>query len=214
MTPEPFAHASTSPSRSVPAERHRMASRQEIDRIEQDVLYRRSVERYLLARQYAHGTVLDCACGSGYGSYLMAKNPDVGHVHGYDRDPDVIEPARLHLGSERVSFWQADLEEVDRPADLLVCLETIEHLDDPMAVSRLADRCGVHEIVVSFPTKKTTHYNPHHRWDLVEQDVRDILSGFHVHHSHHLFQDTRMMWLARGRGRAESPPTRWGPPFS
>ena len=48
-----------------------------IDSIEEDIIIRRGIERYMYVRQFVYGNVLDIACGEGYGSYLMSKNPDV-----------------------------------------------------------------------------------------------------------------------------------------
>ena len=52
-------------------------NRETVDSLEDQILISRHLERYALVRQFLYGKVLDIACGVGYGSYLLAKNPDV-----------------------------------------------------------------------------------------------------------------------------------------
>ncbi|NKB43956.1 MAG: hypothetical protein GKS03_06710 [Alphaproteobacteria bacterium] len=51
--------------------------RDQVETLEKDILLRRHVERYAVARQFVYGTVVDLACGCGYGTHILAKNPDV-----------------------------------------------------------------------------------------------------------------------------------------
>ena len=44
-----------------------------IDSIEEDIIIRRGIERYMYVRQFVYGNVLDIACGEGYGSYLKRR---------------------------------------------------------------------------------------------------------------------------------------------
>ena len=149
--------------------------------MERDILIRRHIERYAIVRQFVYGRTVDCACGVGYGTHLLAKNSDVTAIYGVDADGDAIAEARREFSGDRIEFVQGTLESVTLPdIDCLVSLETIEHLVDPRALDAFASRCGVREIIVSFPSKKTTHYNPHHHWDLTVQDVLEIFAGEYV----------------------------------
>ena len=77
-------------------------------------------------------------------------------------------------------------------------METIEHLPDPRALNAFAQRCRVQEIIVSFPAKKTTHYNPHHYWDLTAQDVLEIFAADYVMiNSFSYTFDTQFLHMAR-----------------
>jgi SAM-dependent methyltransferase len=149
-----------------------------VEQIEQDMLIRRHIERYALVRQYLFGNVLDAACGVGYGSYLLAKNPDVIAIHGVDCDQESITFANENFQSDKISFECNKIENVKGNYDVLVSLETIEHLEEPKILSDLADQCGIKEILVSFPTKKTTHYNKYHLWDLNTTDLKYIFSNY------------------------------------
>jgi SAM-dependent methyltransferase len=156
-------------------------TRSELETIEDDMLRRRHVERYAIVRQFMYGRIVDCACGVGYGTWLLAKNPDVRHAYGVDIDGEAIQAARSEFASPRVEFLQGDIASMKLEAiDVLVSLETIEHLPDPADLVRFAQAACVREVIVSFPSKKTTHYNPHHLWDLTTSDITDLFAASHV----------------------------------
>ena len=183
-------------------------TKQTVDAAERDILERRHIERYMGIAQYAYGTVLDCASGSGFGSYILSKKSDVTHVHGIDANDGAVKSAQQEFGSDKVTFHAGQISDVTIAADFLVSLETIEHLEDPTELARLCDRCGINEIVLSFPSKKSTHYNKFHKWDFVEQDIADIFSKFQVVDSQLFAFDTRLVRLVRHE-RNVIPPTRW-----
>jgi cyclopropane fatty-acyl-phospholipid synthase-like methyltransferase len=183
-------------------------SKASVDAIERDILQRRHIERYMAISQYAHGTVLDCAAGSGFGSYILAKKSDVKHVHGIDANHQAMETARQEFGSDKVTFHTAPIEAVSIAADFLVSIETIEHLSDPTTLADLCDRCGINEAVISFPSKKSTHYNKFHKWDLVPQDIADIFQHFMIINTQTFAQDTCIVRLVR-HDREVIAPRRW-----
>jgi SAM-dependent methyltransferase len=152
-------------------------TRREAEEFERDILIRRHIERYAIVRQYAYGRTVDCACGVGYGTHIVAKNADVTKMFGVDSDAGAIAHAQREFGSDKIEFLQGDIATLTIPdVDVLLSLETIEHLPDPRALNEFAQRCSAQEIIVSFPAKKTTHYNPHHYWDLTVQDVLETFA--------------------------------------
>lgn len=66
----------------------------ELDKIELDILNRRHIERYAMLRQFCKGLVLDASCGCGYGTNIISKNPDVKKVIGLDINTESIEWAK------------------------------------------------------------------------------------------------------------------------
>ncbi|MFN2334207.1 MAG: class I SAM-dependent methyltransferase [Wenzhouxiangellaceae bacterium] len=93
-------------------------------------IYYEHWHRYAWARQLVTGLdVLDCACGEGYGSRLLA---DSAHsVAGVDLDPASIAHARQRYAAETLSFHQANALELpfdDQRFDCVVSFETLEHL--------------------------------------------------------------------------------------
>jgi SAM-dependent methyltransferase len=115
--------------------------------------------RYLAARPFCAGKrVLDVACGEGYGAYFLAEHWGSAHVDGVDIAEDAIEAARERFASPRVTFHTHDAAAIGDcfPAasfDLIVSLETLEHLHEPVKVlnafKKLIKPDGV--IVISCP---------------------------------------------------------------
>lgn len=126
------------------------------------------LNRYLAARAYcSRRAVLDLACGQGYGAYLMAEQWGAAQVHAVDNSPEAIQAAREHFPSPRVSYHEHAAERIDdlfSPGqfDLIVSLETFEHLQDPGAVlaklSRLLRPDGV--LIVSCPNDHWYYRTP------------------------------------------------------
>lgn len=168
-----------------------------VDDIESDILYRRHIERYCLARKFLFGNVLDVACGVGYGSYLISKNPDILSVDGYDINTTAIEHADRNFSRDNINFFNMDMKSIDGKYDCLLSLETIEHLDDPRELEELARRCGVKEILLSFPNKKTTHYNRYHKWDIDISDIQIVFSNYHIIETFD-FYDSKFVRLLSG----------------
>lgn len=78
--------------------------REGIDNIEEDIIIRRGIERYMYVRQFVYGNVLDIACGVGYGSYLMSKNPDVVKITAVDKSEKAIANARESFQKNNIEF--------------------------------------------------------------------------------------------------------------
>lgn len=94
------------------------------------------ITRYLLAKNYCEGhRVLDIACGEGYGSRLL-KNWGATEVYGVDISEEALSHARRHFAGDDIYFIRSSGEDLltvlaDHRFDLIVSLETIEHLQDP-----------------------------------------------------------------------------------
>jgi ubiquinone/menaquinone biosynthesis C-methylase UbiE len=91
--------------------------------------------RYAIAKNVVSGKkVLDVACGEGYGSYLL-KNSGAHDVLGIDISDDVIKSCRKNYESEGIRFIAGSAEDLpellgDEKFDVIVCIETIEHIAD------------------------------------------------------------------------------------
>src|SRR5436305_8224134 len=76
--------------------------------------------------------VVDMACGEGYGSDLLARSALT--VVGVDANPEAHEHARLRYRRENLRFERDLVERFGERCDVVVFLQTIEHLEDPGAV--------------------------------------------------------------------------------
>lgn len=90
------------------------------------------VHRYVFARELVKGrTVLDAACGEGYGSALLAEA--AASVIGADLSAEAVGHAGERYRAPNLSFRQADCRALpfeDGAFDCVVSFETLEHLDD------------------------------------------------------------------------------------
>ncbi len=85
-----------------------------------------------IAAQVRGMRVLDMACGEGYGSDLLAGS--AAQVTGIDANPDAFEHARLRYRRANLRFERDLIESFSEPADAVVFLQTIEHVQNPVAV--------------------------------------------------------------------------------
>jgi SAM-dependent methyltransferase len=141
--------------------------------------------RYLFATRFTRGReVLDLACGSGYGSALIARY-GARSVTGVDISPAAIDEARSRYDVPNVRFVEGDAlaARVDGPFDVAVSFETIEHVDDPgRALDELARVLAPGGVLVcSSPNRDLTNPrgtrtdpppNPFHRVELSRAELR------------------------------------------
>jgi hypothetical protein len=100
---------------------------------EENYWFRRhqAVYEWIAARVVSE-RVIDMACGEGYGSDVLAAS--AASVVGVDANPEAHEHARLRYGRPNLRFERDLVESFAEPADAVVFLQTIEHLQDPDAV--------------------------------------------------------------------------------
>ena len=95
-----------------------------------DDLWSEHLARYAFARRYAAGKrVLDCGCGTGYGSVELAEAAI--EVTGVDVSADAIDYARANYGRANTRYLIGSCLDLAFPAgsfDVLVAFEVIEHL--------------------------------------------------------------------------------------
>src|SRR3954469_21504844 len=87
-----------------------------------------------VAERCAGRDVVDMACGEGYGVDVLARR--ARHVTGVDANPDAHEHARLKYTPSGFRFVLDLVESYEEPCDVVVFLQTIEHVQDPEAVLR------------------------------------------------------------------------------
>jgi 2-polyprenyl-3-methyl-5-hydroxy-6-metoxy-1,4-benzoquinol methylase len=77
--------------------------------------------------------ILDIACGSGYGSYLLAKHLTSAMVTGVDYDPKAIKLANDTYSLPNLQFRQGDITRWEETIgtnsyDCVVSFDTLEHI--------------------------------------------------------------------------------------
>jgi 2-polyprenyl-3-methyl-5-hydroxy-6-metoxy-1,4-benzoquinol methylase len=127
------------------------------------------LDRYRFAAAYADGRhVADIACGTGYGSALLANEGHAMHVTGVDIDAEATAYAESTYGNEVVAFFCASADQTGlgtEAFDLIASFETIEHVPDDLALlremARLLKKGG--QLVISTPNEWDCAGHPHHR---------------------------------------------------
>lgn len=181
---------------------HNIINKDELLIADRQLARQMTVIRYKMARAACFGSVVDAACDAGYGTWFLSLNPDVERVTGIDVDDAALDAARGIFGrvdhtrpGSIVEFRHGNLNGanpfglVEHPVDVLVTLETLEHLTDPIAFLTTAEARGFGRIVASFPSFKTTHFNPHHLHDLTRSDIETPMHarGWITNAHHNLF---------------------------
>jgi 2-polyprenyl-3-methyl-5-hydroxy-6-metoxy-1,4-benzoquinol methylase len=97
--------------------------------------YRRHLAVYeWIGGRVAGRRVLDMACGEGYGSEVLSRS--AASVLGVDANPEAYEHARLRYPRQNLSFERGLVDSHGELGafDVIVFLQTIEHVPDPVAV--------------------------------------------------------------------------------
>jgi 2-polyprenyl-3-methyl-5-hydroxy-6-metoxy-1,4-benzoquinol methylase len=97
---------------------------------EENYWYRRHLVVYEWIRARVGGlSVVDMACGEGYGSAVLART--AADVVGVDANLEAFEHARAKYSGPRVRFVRTLIDLFDEPRDAVVFLQTIEHVTNP-----------------------------------------------------------------------------------
>ena len=140
--------------------------------------YALHLARYRFAAGFVgSGRVLDCACGVGYGSAVLAAAPvRPASVLGVDIDERAAAHAAERYASERLRFQSGDGCALRDPEgfETIVSLETVEHVPDPAALlanfARLLLPGGT--LVASVPVTPSVDVNPYHLHDFTARSFR------------------------------------------
>jgi 2-polyprenyl-3-methyl-5-hydroxy-6-metoxy-1,4-benzoquinol methylase len=161
--------------------------------------------------------VLDSACGSGYGTHYMAKNTECALAVGADRSDHAISWALDHFTCDNTIYVKTDFSGAFiemlpvKQFDLVVCFETVEHMQNDRAFIRklynVLKKGGV--LLISAPNENVIPHlknpyfingiNPHHfrhyRPEELQRLVKDC--GFQIQQL--LTQDNATYELVSGR---------------
>jgi SAM-dependent methyltransferase len=157
-----MSSSTTSPERGVPERIDPLKEAQGV------VAYH--LKKYEFARARVSGTVLDIACGVGYGTDFLGAACD--RAIGVEIADEAIAVARARYSKANVWFVQGNAERLpfsDASADAVTCFEGIEHFLKPEAhlaeVARVLNPGGTYLV-------STPHPNAH---------VHGTDNPFHLH---------------------------------
>lgn len=141
--------------------------------------------RYLLASSFVDGkSVLDIACGEGYGTNLLASQAK--EIMGVDIDKESVEHAIKNYKKSNIKFQVGSAEKIPilgkHLFDVVISFETIEHLDSIgqdkflKEIKRVLKPNGL--LIMSSPVKENYEKivdNPFHLQELTEEEFKDLM---------------------------------------
>jgi SAM-dependent methyltransferase len=158
---------------------------------EENYWYRRHLVVYEWIRARIGGLrVIDMACGEGYGSSVLART--AASVVGVDANPEAHEHARLRYTASNVRFARDLVETFAEPADAVIFLQTIEHVQNPDEVlehfKSLVAASASPVVIVSTPNVLTLapegaakSGNPWHIKEYRPEEFRTLCEGHFAH---------------------------------
>lgn len=142
------------------------------------------LHRYALAAALCSGkSVLDIACGDGYGSNLLADKAK--SVTGVDIDTVTVELAQRKYKKPNLEFKSGSADKIpfpDRSFDMVVSFETLEHHDKHTEMMQEIKRVLVPGgfCLISTPDKRVysdgkNYKNPFHVKELYKEEFEALL---------------------------------------
>ena len=166
----------------------RFIPEQEEGQIKAEHLSRYQLARLLLSLEGK--TVLDIACGTGYGTALLAQKAQ--HVYGVDISQEAVDYARKYHQCDNTTFLAGNCSAIpmdDASADIVVSFETIEHIENHASflseIKRVLRPYGT--LIISSPNKRLytdilKTNNPYHVHELYTEEFVGLM-GKHFHHT-------------------------------
>ena len=154
--------------------------------------FQSATHKYLFASEHLSGSsILDIACGTGYGTnILFERHPDFSFF-GCDLDNSAITYAKNHY-SKQITFKQCNAYSTgfeDNFFDTIISFETLEHLEDGSLflkeIKRILKPNG--KLICSTPNKtfgerlgstKEKPLNPYHISLYYHDDFQHLLSSY------------------------------------
>ena len=139
------------------------------------------LQRYHFAGKWLlPGTVADLACGSGYGSYLLATEyaNELNQIVAIDNSTVAIDYCKKFYSHTKIVYELKDVFEFrpDVPVNNVISLETIEHLMEPgrfvNQIASILAKGG--RFIASAPVTPSMDANPFHQNDFTIRSFKKL----------------------------------------
>lgn len=145
------------------------------------LIYAEHMVRYISTEPFIKKkTVLDIACGSGYGSFIMSKSAT--KVIGVDNDKTSIDYAKEKYRSSNIEYRVGDAVNIpleNESIDTVVSFETIEHVKDYQQFLREIRRVLKPDGIVLISTPNELEFsegNEFHQHEFKREELRKLLT--------------------------------------
>lgn len=148
----------------------------------QTLTYGEHLARYQAVIELVKGKkVLDVASGAGYGSQMLARS--AASVDGLDYSQDAVDYAKDHFPLDNLRYKLGDAQNMpysDGEFDVVVSLETIEHIPDPESFVREVKRVLKPEGVFIVSTPNDDEFmdgNEFHVHEFQFKELSDLITS-------------------------------------
>jgi ubiquinone/menaquinone biosynthesis C-methylase UbiE len=132
---------------------------------------------------FIRGVEVDAGCGSGYGTFFLAKNSKIKAIVGVDISSQAINFARKYFKANNCYFLQMDIRNMkfkDNYFDAIISFDVLEHL------SEIDQEKFIHELrrvlkpegtlIIGCPNAKVSmKNNPFHLKELTMSELQYLL---------------------------------------
>lgn len=133
------------------------------------------LDRYQWAAEHIYGLIVaNAACGSNYGTPILAAGVPDRTVVGFDRSAEALAINQEKCYGHAI---ECDIEQQQYHGyDVLVSLETLEHLKEPIRWLKMLSG-DIKEMVLSVPIIPTKHANEHHLHNFSDTEIVNVLDA-------------------------------------
>jgi len=147
-------------------------------------VYLEHIGRYVFAADFVkERTILDVACGTGYGSFYLAQH-GAKQVIGMDISEKCINYAMMRYRADNLQFYLGDANQIPFHAcsfDVIISFETLEHLSNPekflAECNRVLNKNSL--IIISTPNKwvheKRKIKVPYHKREFSKEEFTSLI---------------------------------------
>lgn len=137
------------------------------------------IDRYQFITGFTENkSVLDIACGSGYGTYMISNLGKAASVFGVDLDESAVQYGNLKYPANNIKRVVADATEFSsvEKFDVIICFETIEHIPNYLKlVENLWHNLKSDGIIfISTPITQLTTQKPLNPYHVIEWNFFDF----------------------------------------
>lgn len=149
--------------------------------------------------EYLQGRVIDVGCGPGFVLKALSAHKSIEELYGVDFSRSAIKRCREELPTGM--FLMGDVYHLacrNETFDVVICMETLEHLDrTPKAIEELFRVCRIGgHVIITIPNGARDEYVGHlNFW--TEQEFRDALDGRGVVQFQYFQDGMSMMFVAK-----------------
>lgn len=136
--------------------------------------YYEHLARYFFASQFSKSkTVLDVACGTGYGCKIISVTGKATKVVGIDVSAESIKFSQKYYRKDNIDYLVDDAQTLSSQSndsfDLIVSFETIEHLNYPEKFIKQTKRLLKNDGILIISTPNTNTYPKGNKYHINEQ---------------------------------------------